>query len=419
MDRSLVLCLVASREREALEAVRALISQGGFDWDMWLRRTAGLAPLLYRNLHGHGILPPGVDARLLFAVFHSRTRSEIAFRELDRVLPCLSDAHVPVILLKGAALATAIYGDPVLRPMIDLDLLVHPGDVARVLEALQGLGYEPPATEMRPQDALAYSNEIGLSRPGGAEIPVEIHWGLLDSPLYRGRPPEEWLWGTALPVSIGQAGAWMLGPEAQILHLCGHLALHHAGEGLLWLNDIAEVLYHYKEQIDWRRLLGQAQAADLVLPLQQVLPRVAEGWQAPIPAEALAALHALQPSAAEARVFGGMSAGPRSVAAEVWSDLPGLGRAGERLRYLAAKLFPARAYMRERYGIRHAVLLPLYYPYRWLLGVRSALAFMAKLQASETLISPISPHPKRRPGVELQDYIAAAALVVVCWSSAH
>jgi hypothetical protein len=29
-------------------------------------------------------------------------------------------------------------------------------------------------------------------------------------------------------------------------------------------------------------------------------------------------------------------------------------------------------YMRYRYRIRHSLLVPLYYPYPWILGVRSA-----------------------------------------------
>lgn len=373
----MILCLTASRDSRALAAARARVSEDGFDWDAWLARAESLAPLLYRVLHGRDILPPGVDAELEAAFASNWIRSEIAARDLDRILRCLADVQAPVILLKGAALATAIYGDQALRPMSDLDLLVHPGDVIRALEALQGLGYELPAVEMRLHDAVAYSNEILLCRPGGTEIPVEIHWSLVDNPLYRDKPPEAWLWDTSMPLRFGAWDARMLGPEAQVLHLCAHLALHHAGEGLLWLHDIAEVLHRYQEQIDWRALMEQAQAADLVLPLQQILPRVAEEWGAPIPAEALAALATLPPSVAEAQVFDGMSAGPRTVAAEVWSDLVGLG-AGGRLRYLAAKLFPAPAYMRQRYGIRHAVLVPLAYPHRWLRGVGSALAFIGQ-----------------------------------------
>lgn len=376
-DRALVLGLRASPDSQALAELRALVSEDGFDWAAWLARAKSLEPLLYRALHGRGILPPAVDEQLEAALASNWIRSEIAARDLDSILRCLSNAQAPVILLKGAALATAIYGDPALRPMVDLDLLVHPGDVERVLEALRGLGYEQLAAEMRLRDAVAYSNEIQLIRPGGTEIPVEIHWSLLDNPLYRDKPSESWLWDTAVPLRLGAWETQMLGPEAQILHLCAHLALHHGGEGLLPMNDIVEVLQRYQGQIDWRVLMAQAQAADLVLPLQQILPRVARGWGATIPAETLAALAALPPSTAEAQVFGGMSAGQRTVAAEVWSDLVGLGAAG-RLRYLAAKLFPAPAYMRQRYSLRHAALLPLAYPYRWLLGVRSALALIVR-----------------------------------------
>jgi hypothetical protein len=62
------------------------------------------------------------------------------------------------------------------------------------------------------------------------------------------------------------------------------------------------------------------------------------------------------------------------VALEVWANLSGMSGLAGRVRYLAKKLFPSQAYMRQRYGNNHAALLPLYYPYRWWLGLRSALA---------------------------------------------
>ena len=38
--------------------------------------------------------------------------------------------------------------------------------------------------------------------------------------------------------------------------------------------------------------------------------------------------------------------------------------------YLAwISLLPSPAYMRHRYNIRHSLLLPLYYPYRWLVNL--------------------------------------------------
>ena len=383
--RFTLLCLAARRQADPgrVAELRELAHSGEVDWEdcQALAETEKLEPLLFAFLAGQGVLPGPVEARWRLAYRRNAARNALVFHELAHVLRQLAGARVPAILLKGAALALTVYEKPALRPMADLDLLLHPADVPDALEALQAEGYAMSLPELGLVNALEYTNEFLLSRPGGAEIPVELHWGLFNSPFYGHEALEAWLWEGALPAQPVEGVSLpprIFRPEAQILHLCGHLALHHAGEGLLWLNDIAEVTYHYREQIDWRILLEQAQAADLVLPLQQVLPRVAEGWQAPIPAEALAALGALQPSPVEARVFGGMSTGQRSVASEVWSGLAGLGGTAGRLRYLAAKLLPSAAYMRQRYRIRNAALLPLYYPYRWLLGVRSALSFMAK-----------------------------------------
>jgi len=61
------------------------------------------------------------------------------------------------------------------------------------------------------------------------------------------------------------------------------------------------------------------------------------------------------------------------VANRFWADLRGITGWGARLGFTAANLFPSPAYMRRRYEISRSVWTPLYYPYRWLLGLRSAL----------------------------------------------
>jgi hypothetical protein len=58
-----------------------------------------------------------------------------------------------------------------------------------------------------------------------------------------------------------------------------------------------------------------------------------------------------------------------SVAQRLWADLRSMPNGSLRLRYALASLFPPPAYMRERYRIAHPWLLPLYYPYRWLVGL--------------------------------------------------
>jgi hypothetical protein len=257
--------------------------------------------------------------------------------------------------------------------MSDLDLLVHPADVTRALDVLHDLGYALPLLEVAADAMQTFSNELRLSTTQHAMLSVEVHWALFNSPLYLDKPPAGWLWQTAQPLRVGTVDTLMLGPEALVLHLCGHLAFHHGSQGLLWLHDIAEVLHHYRDTLDWQVILDQAQASDLVLSLQQVLPRVATDWHAPMPPDTLNALAALRPSPAEARTLAWMQSDTPGVALEAWSVLVNLPGPRARLHYLADKLFPSPAYMRHRYAIPRPYLLPLYYPYRWLRGLRSAI----------------------------------------------
>jgi hypothetical protein len=396
-----LLCLRGRRQPECRTAACGLAHSGDIDWDgvQTLAKDEGLEPLLLSVLGGQGVLPAAVEARWRQVTFRYAGRNTLIAQELADVLQQLGGAGAPAIVLKGAALAVTVYEEPSLRPMTDLDLLLRRDDVPRALQALQAAGYETPVPELGLDGALEYANELVLHRPGGLEIPVELHWGLFDSPFYDRRELEAWLWETAVPGAMvpgrGEAlpttlersnvetlerwgtspqRARILGPEAQILHLCGHRALHHAGQGLLWLNDIAEIVAHYGDRIDWGMLARQAETFDLVLPLREALPRVAEGWGAAIPAATRARLQAAPVSPGEARAFRWMTEPDGGVALEVWSDLAGLSGPAGRARYLVKKLFPSPAYMRQRYSVEHAALLPLYYPYRWWLGLRSARA---------------------------------------------
>ena len=376
-----LLCLRSHWDPTALPAARELA--GTLDGPALLNRACaeGIAPLLYSRLRGEGVLPPAVEAGLHQAYYASARRNVSLLHQLELVLGQFAAAGVSIMLLKGAALALAVYDSPAARPMGDLDLLVRPEDAERALDLLEGAGYAPVRAETQPGAAIAFENEVMLRRPGPVETAIEVHWGLIDSPYYQHHLPMDWFWRTTIPLTVDRTATQMLGPEAQLLHLCAHMVLHHGNMGqprLLWLHDVAEVVTHYRERIDWDLLLNQARACDLVLPVQRVLPRVAADWQVPIPAAALNRLQALHPSREEARVFAQLTADSRPVARRFWNDLTAMPTWADRLRFAWANLFPSPAYMRQHYQVPHPLLLPLYYPYRWYLGLRSALSPRAR-----------------------------------------
>jgi hypothetical protein len=371
-------CLQAPWDPTALESARKLTAQGDLDWEALLDPAyfRGMAPLFYSIVRGQDLLPPAVEHELRLAYFQNAKRNVRLFHELEGMLRRLTAVDVPVVLLKGAALAESVYENQAVRPVGDFDLLVRRQDMPTALDALAALGYEPSRTETHAGDLATYENEIALVKPGETVCPIEVHWSLFDSPYYQHRVPMDWFWQSALPMKVGRVATLMLGPEAQVLHLCGHLLLHHGSGGDFsprWLYDVAAVIASYGERIDWDEVLRRAQVYDLVLPLQRVLPRVSDGWEVPLPVGVLERLRALRPSRDEVRVFGQLTAARRPVAQRFWADLTGIPDWRARVRFAWNNLFPSPLYMQRRYSVPHRLLLPFYYPYRWWLGVYGVL----------------------------------------------
>ncbi len=358
----------------ALEDARALAAQNDIDWDGLLQTadTGGVAPLVYEAVRGQGLLPAPIEENLRLSYYGVARTNLLRFHRLEKVLQRLAEAGIDVILLKGAALAEVVYGNLALRPMCDFDLLVHETDVEGTLRILVALGYERPYGEFRPGFIRAFRNQIMMSKADDTETrPIEIHWRLLAPLHYQRAIPGDWLWQTAYPARLGAAPVRILSPEAQVLHLSGHLLQHGGYEkaNLRQLYDLAEVVVLYREQIDWDELLARAQAYDLVLPLREALSRAHELWSLPLPPAVWARLQRLQPSRGERRAYA-LLAGKGLVAQQMWDGLASIPGWGARLRYVWGNLFPSAEYMLDQYHIPHRLLLPLYYPYRWLRGLR-------------------------------------------------
>lgn len=377
----LVRCLAArcqaARGRSAeLAAARALAAGETFDWELVSRRALEerIAPLLHSVLDAERFAPAAVHRQWEEAYLATARRNLFLFHELEEALAALNEAGVDVLVLKGAALAETLYGNIAVRPLVDFDLLVRRGQAAQALKVLGDLGYRRAGIEPHAGIALLHENEILLRKEGRMDVHLELHWSLFDSPHYQERLPMAWFWESATPASIGDREARILCAEAQLLHLCGHLMLHHRGNELLWLHDVAELLCAYEGRIAWSTVLEKAVACELVLPLQQIISVVVAEWGAPVPAGVLAHLAALRPSAAEAQVFSWLAGEEeRPVLKRFWADLASMPDWSQRFSYAWRQLFPSRQYMRHRYGINHSYLLPFYYPYRWWLGLYRAV----------------------------------------------
>jgi hypothetical protein len=181
-------------------------------------------------------------------------------RELTEVMHRLGAAGVPVMPLKGVALAASLYGDPTLRVCGDLDILVPSPLVGQAYQLLQPMGYRGTLGELIEESfqrlLLKTSIEYGLTREErGFRYLLELHWGVfLGAPSERGALQALWAEAHATPVF----GVMAFQPSAEWTLLC--LAVHaarHQWRGLKWLSDIHELCTW--TAIDWAKVRFQAE----------------------------------------------------------------------------------------------------------------------------------------------------------------
>ncbi|MEO8393664.1 MAG: nucleotidyltransferase family protein, partial [Chloroflexota bacterium] len=104
-----------------------------------------------------------------------RKNSYFAFH-LRRLLAIFEAAHIPTLVIKGAALALGAYGSLSLRQFEDIDLLVAPEQVHQALELAQAQGFVFTLPAQRsltdlPEDEYHFQ----LQHPRW-HISLELHW---------------------------------------------------------------------------------------------------------------------------------------------------------------------------------------------------------------------------------------------------
>ncbi len=219
------------------------------DWSLRFK----VGGLFYREIRALGspigILPAGAGNRLRDAYRSRATVNTRLFLDAAVVLRSLAGHRLPVIALKGLALAEKLYGDIALRPMSDIDLLVKEEDLVRAGRILMTLGYRP--YEHAWESLLkTHCHLPPFANTGGTMI--ELHWDIVESggPL---RTDLDGLWKRACPIEIRHVAARALSPEDLLLHLCLHAWYHlRTGMDLIPFCDIAALMKASGEGFDWR-----------------------------------------------------------------------------------------------------------------------------------------------------------------------
>jgi hypothetical protein len=217
-----------------------------------------LAPLLFKRLkqsEARASVPAGVWERLRLGYFASASKNARLFRGLRPVLTGLRSAGIQVIVLKGAYLADAVYGDAAVRPMSDVDLMVPRAEVTRAQAVLVKMGGVAATGDgERWSERRAHLPPVVIR-----DLPLEVHWTIVDQT----GPVEvvaDGVWSRARPTIVAGVTVLSLCPEDLLLHLCLHASRREGLQaGLRPFCDIFETISRFGNEIDWLQVTGRAQ----------------------------------------------------------------------------------------------------------------------------------------------------------------
>lgn len=263
--------------------------------------------------------------------------------ELTRVLAMLEDARIEVLLLKGTALAYWLYPAPHLRECGDLDLLFESrAEAERAATLLEEVGYEL----VYVPGELSY--EMPCRRAGGVGLGVEVdmHWKLVNAPVFADVLTFEELYSTSIPVPRVAPSARGLSPVHALLHAAINRAMNlHTGVGdrLVWLYDV-HLLARELQPDGWQELVALCKARGMSGVCDEALCAAEAAFGAGAPAKVRTALW-------EQRTREALDARRLSDWRYMQTrNLAALPDARTRARWLWQRAAPSREQLRARYG---------------------------------------------------------------------
>ena len=231
----------AAEETEADIATLSAVT----DWHAvaalaWRHHVAGR---LLRGLQTHPSLlaDAGIESALRALRDRAVRRGWRQLGALEHATDRLAASGIPCLVLKGLPLSQRLYGHPLVRDALDIDLLVAPETQSAAERVLLDHGWRPalefPETPARNRWHGRVAADRAFMR-GGAK--VELHPRLCHNPHYFAAAFDD-LWARSASVNVGTAAFRTLGEDDEFVYLACH-GTRHGWLRLDWLSDVAAIL---------------------------------------------------------------------------------------------------------------------------------------------------------------------------------
>ena len=203
-----------------------------------LSRLHRIRPVVYRVLLEANI--PASAKEQLKNELHAITLHNFAIaQETQRIVNQLQAHDIVVIPYKGVAFSSEFYGDISMRESSDIDLIINPNDIDKILPILIEDGYEchyaKSLARIDRNKLLEQQKDICFDKKSEPRFHVEFHWRITHPNFLMPKPTGEFI---------------ILGKERFKLEKVEHfraVVLHHwAHDGLEYLKTVVDLAQAYQ-----------------------------------------------------------------------------------------------------------------------------------------------------------------------------
>jgi Uncharacterised nucleotidyltransferase len=245
--------------------------QSSVDIEALDRHAYQLLPQLYQNLLAHGVEDPEM-ARLKGIYRRNWYADRLQLNRLNSILADLQSIGIEAIVLGDVARSSiGNYGQ-----ISSFELLLRAQDLTRAIEHLTALSWH--SCNDRSPTAIHLQDD----RHQSLYLQGRLFWAIPQAHT------DELVWQYATP-RAGDLGGWQLSTTDLLLDLCVRMFKKHAEPQLA---DLAAAMLLMKpgSDLDWLRLISQAQRYQLILPVRNTIGLLQRVFQVSPPEWVLPAL---------------------------------------------------------------------------------------------------------------------------------
>lgn len=189
-------------------------------------------------------------------------KNTLLITKLKTLIIEFKNANIDFILFKGIALVICYYKNYAVRPMGDIDFLIHQRDLERAEKILSANGifyrYEKARREALNEHSFDYIDADGNG--------YDLHW----YSLYESKIPgiDNKIWQNARTISWEGFDIKVMSPEDLIFTICinGIREIHAASKRYNWIFDVIKIMQEEKS-IRWKTLVQEGKKRNLTTPL--------------------------------------------------------------------------------------------------------------------------------------------------------